>query len=268
MGKRKRAAIPSLILFNAHLIIFFLAYFPCLAENIYYKDGRMVEAEIINRTADTIWIEYAGGSIGIDAETISRITNNDGSLSKYGVDYLVDQIHELIKEKKYIEAEKSCSFLLASSPRDVNIRYLRGMLNQKIGNTLKAIEDYNFLINSDNADDAIFNNLGTIEVWLNKYDDATDLFYEAIKRNAQRVEFHNNLSELLMGLEKYDQAIEEYDKVLKLEPDNLVALFNLGVIYKNKGQYSLAGKQWQRVLAIKPDDADARKALLSLRGKR
>ncbi len=268
MVQRIRFIILFLILFSVLLIMFPFAYSRSLAEDIYYKDGRMVEAQIINRSEDTIWIQYGEGSVGIDAKAISKIINNDGSISKYGVGYLVDQIHELIKEKKYIEAERSCTSLLASSPKDVNMRYLRGMLNQKLGNTSKAIEDYSFLINNENADEAIFNNLGTIEVKSRKYDNATDLFYEAIKRNAQRVEFHNNLSELLMSLKKYDQAIEEYDKVLKLEPDNLVALFNLGVIYKNKGEYAKAGKQWQRVLAIKPDDVDARKALLSLRGKK
>lgn len=253
------------VLLSILLLIIMVIYSRCLAENIYYKDGRIIEAHIVDRTKDTIWIQYTGGSVGIDAKEISKIINKDGSISKYGVSYLVDQIHELIKEKKYIEAEKSCTSLLESSPEDASMRYLRGMLNQKLGNTSKAIKDYNFLISHENADETIFNNLGTIEVQSNKYDAATDLFYKAINRNSQRAEFHNNLAELLMSLKNYDQAIEEYSKVLKLEPDNLVALFNLGVIYKNKGDYSKAGKQWQRILTVKPDDIDARKALLSLR---
>lgn len=268
MIQRIKFTILFFILFSILLPIFFVIYSRCLAENIYYKDGRIIEAQIVDRTKDTIWIQYGGGSIGIDAKEISKIINNDGSISKYGVGYLVDQIHELIKEKKYIEAEKSCTSLLESSPENASIRYLRGMLNQKIGNASKAIHDYNFLISHKDADEAIFNNLGTIDAQSKKYDDATDLFYKAINRNSERAEFHNNLSELFMSLKNYDQAIEEYNKVLKLEPDNLVALFNLGVIYKDKGDYMKAGKQWQRILAIKPDDVDARKALLSLKKKR
>lgn len=265
MTRKTRFIRPPAVLSNILLFLFLAVYSPCPAENIYYKDGRKVEAQILKRTEDTIWIEYGAGTIGIDSKEISAIVNSDGSASKYGVDYLVDQIQGLIKEKKYAEAEKSCTFLLESSPNDARMRYLRGMLNQKLGNTSKAIKDYNFLVNHKDADEAIFNNLGAIDAQSEKYDDAADLFYKAIKCNPQRVEFHNNLSELFMSLKNYDKAIEEYDKVLKLEPDNLVALFNLGVAYRNKGQYSKAGKQWQRVLAIKPDDLDARKALLSLR---
>ena len=103
---------------------------------------------------------------------------------------------------------------------------------------------------------------------LKKYDDAADLFYKAINRNPQSAEFHNNLAELFISLKNYDRAIEEYNKVLKLEPDNLVALFNLGVIFSEKGDYLNAGKQWQSVLDKKPGDTDARKALLSLKGKK
>ena len=78
------------------------------------------------------------------------------------------------------------------------MRYLRGMLNQKIGNTSKAIKDYNFLISHEDADGAIFNNLGTINAQSNKYGDAEDLFYKAISCSPKRAEFHNNLSELFM----------------------------------------------------------------------
>lgn len=264
MIQKTKSIRPADIFFITLLFIFLLDSSMCLAEYIYYKDGRRVEAEIVKRTKDTVWIQYAGGTIGVDSKEISKILNSDGSVSKYGVGYLVDQIQGLVKEKKYIEAEKSCTFLLESSPEDSRMRYLHGMLNQKLGNASKAIEDYNFLVSRKDADDAIFNNLGAIDAQSEKYDDAADLFYKAIKCNPQKVEFHNNLAELFMSVKNYDKAIEEYNNVLKLEPGNLVALFNLGVVYKNKGDYLKAGKQWQRVLAVKPDDPDAKKALLSL----
>jgi len=250
------------------LLAFFVNPHRCLAEDIYYKDGRIIEAQIMGRNKDTIWIQQGGGSIGIDAKEVSKIINKDGSTSKYGVGYLVDQIHELIKERKYTEAENGCAILLESFSGNVKMRYLRALLNQKLGNTAKAIQDYEFLISHEGADEAIFNNLGTIDAKSKKYEDAADLFYKAINRNPQGAEFHNNLAELFMSLKNYDKALEEYNKVLKLEPDNLVALFNLGVVYRDKGDYINAGKQWQTILDKKPDDADAKKALLSLKNKK
>jgi tetratricopeptide (TPR) repeat protein len=268
MIQKSKFAIFAISLSGVLLFTFFFNYPQCLAENIYYKDGRTIKAQIVNRTKDTIWVQQGEGAIGIDAKDISKITNKEGRVSKYDVGYLVDKIQDLLKEKKYIEAEESCTSLLQVFPDNVNVRYLRGMLNQKIGNTSKAIEDYSFLISHKDADGAIFNNLGTINAQLNKYVDAEDLFYKAINCNPKMAEFHNNLSELFVSLKNYDQAIEEYNNVLNLEPDNLVALFNLGVIYKDKGDYRQAGKQWQRILAVKPDDLDAKKALLSLANKK
>jgi len=268
MIQRIKPIVLIFVVASISLIAFLFTYSQSLAENIYYKDGRVIEAQIVERIKDTIWIQYEKGAVGLDAKEINKITNNNGSISKYGVGYLVDQIHELVKVKNYIEAEKSCSLLLKSFPDNANIRYLRAMLNQKLVNASKAITDYEFLVSHKSADEAIFNNFGTIEANLKKYDDAADLFYKAINRNPQSAEFHNNLAELFMSLKNYDRAIEEYNKVLKLEPDNLVALFNMGVIFSEKGDYLNAGKQWQSVLDKKPGDTDARKALLSLKGKK
>jgi len=245
-----------------------ITYSFCLAETIYYKDGTSSQIQIVNRTADTIWVRDGSGSVGIDAKKVEKILNTDGTPSKYDVGYTVTQIQSAIRNKNYVEAERDCSALLELAPDNADVRYLRGMLNQKLGNTIKAIQDYNFLIIHRNADGFVFNNLGTIEAQLKKYGEAKDLFSQAVNSDPLRVEFHNNLSEVFANLKSYDQAIEEYKTVLALEPDNLVALFNLGLIYKNKGDYAQAAQNWERVLAINPEDADTRQALASLKNQK
>jgi len=265
MIQGKNPAIVFFVVLSVFLPLFLFTSSCCLAETIYYKDGTTAQAQIVNRTGNTIWVRDVAGSIGLDAQKIDKILNADGSPSKYDVNYTVIQIQNAIKNRNYLEAERDCSALLEVAPDNADVRYLRGMLNQKLGDTAKAIQDYNFLIIHRNADGFVFNNLGTIEAQLKRYSQAKDLFSQAVNSDPLRVEFHNNLSEVFASLKNYDQAIEEYRTVLALEPDNLVALFNLGLIYKNRGDFVEAQKQWERILAINPDDADTLQALTSLK---
>lgn len=193
---------------------------------------------------------------------------NLDSAPKINSPFLIKQIQDLVRQKRYIEAEKSCTLLLSSDPNNLEARSLRASLNQRIGNTAKATEDYNFLINNKRADGRVFNNLGVIYVKEKKYKEAEELFYKAIQISPERVEFHNNLSELLMEIKDDDRAIEEYEKVIQLEPANVAALFNLGLIYKNKGEFIKAKEQWDKILILNPDDKNAKSALEYLMSKK
>ena len=246
---------------NLFLFIFLLSCTQCWAEKIYCKDGDTVNAEIISRNKDTLWVKHSPGSVGMDVKNIIKIENDNGLLSKYDVANLRGQIQGLIKEKKYSEAAQVCGVLLGSSPDNVELRYLRAMLNQKIGDTGKAAEDYEFLVNHNAADGEIFNNLGAVYAKQKKYAQAQAMFSEAVKEAPARPEFHNNSAELFMELKDFERAIGEYKLVTESEPDNTLALYNLGVAYKSNGGYALAREQWEKILKLQPEDADAKKAL-------
>jgi tetratricopeptide (TPR) repeat protein len=247
------------------LLVFFICCNPCRAEKIYYKDGSIEKTAITSSSQNNIWVKNGAGSIGVDAEKIIKIENNDGSASKFNLPFLAKRVQYLIEQKNYTEAEKSCSLFVNISPNNVEARYLRAILNQRIGNQSKAAEDYNFLINHNYTNGKIFNNLGTIYAKDKKYKQAEDLFYKAIKENPDKAEFHNNLAELFLETKEPDHAINEYNRVLELEPDNTLVLFNLGVAYRNKGDLAKAKEQWDKVLVLKPDDAAAKNALGNLK---
>lgn len=261
MSSRTVFAKTPLVLLAAPLLVLICGYAQCRAEVIYYKDGTVVNAKVIYRTRTTLWIKHGQGSVGIDVDKIDRIEDEGGSISKYSVASLIGRLQELIKQKNYDAAQKTCAILLEGSPFDPEIRYLDGLLNQKIGNPGKAAEDYNFLIGNDAATAEVFNNLGTIYAAQKRYESAAAMFGEAIKRQGDRPEFHNNLAEASLQLKDFGRAINEYEKVSELEPSNTRALFNLGVAYKNNGDDNKAREQWERILNINPQDAQAQSAL-------
>lgn len=233
----------------------------CNAEKIYYKDGETISAKILYRSRGSIWIEVSSGAIGINTQDIDRIENDDGLISKYDYRSLSDAILDFIGQHRYDEAERLCTILLESLSSDARIHYLRGLLNQKIGNFEQAMGDYNFLIKHGVANAEIFNNLGAIYAHKKESKEAQDFFIKAIGKNPDIVEAHNNLANLLLQKKDYNRAIEEYNKVVEKEPNNIKALYNLGISYMNSKNYSKAREQWQKILAIKPEDKDAKNAL-------
>jgi tetratricopeptide (TPR) repeat protein len=176
----------------------------CRAEKIYYKDGKVVDKEIICRNKGTVWIKHPMGATGIDIDDIDRIENENGTISRYDHKNISKKIEEAISEKKYADAVKWCDFLLKSYPDSIRARYLRAVLNQKIGNLRQAEEDYEFLIDKKSADADIYNNLGALLAKEKKYKEAKSYFEKALEENPGLVEARNNLK----ALEKQEKAAE------------------------------------------------------------
>jgi tetratricopeptide (TPR) repeat protein len=256
------------ILLSILLITLLSNFSICNAEKIYRKDGRVVNAEILYRSKDSVWVKISSGAIGISTQDIDRIENDDGSISKHDYQSLSGTIQDFIRQQSYDEAVKLCSLLLESLPSDAQIHYLRGLLNQKIGNFEQATEDYDFLIKHGVADAEVFNNLGAIYAHNQESKEAQDFFIKAIGKNPDIVEAHNNLANLSLQIKNYTRAIEEYNKVIEKEPDNFKALYNLGIAYMNSKNYTKAKEQWEKILAIKPGDDDAKNALEYLKVKK
>ena len=235
------------------------------AEKIYCKNGRILNEKIAYRNKGIVWYGQLSGRVGIDTKNIEKIENDDGSVSKYDYSVMGQKIQSSIKEGRYADAIALCTTLLETIPDDIQIRYLRGILNQKIGNIENARQDYDFLVKSKKADAAILNNLGTIYGDDKKYSEAADLFIKAVAANPQMVEIRDNLAVTSLKANDYSRAMNEYEEVIDREPGNVNALYNLGVIYMSRGEYQKAKKLWERALALNPEDADTKKALEALK---
>lgn len=64
------------------------------AETIYTKDGETINVKIVSKTPNTIWYETAAGGtsgkLGISVDRVSRILNDNGSVSDYSPDKSMD----------------------------------------------------------------------------------------------------------------------------------------------------------------------------------
>jgi tetratricopeptide (TPR) repeat protein len=237
------------------------------AERIYYKDGRLGEGAILYRSKGTIWIAQPGGAVGIPMYTISRIEDDDGTVSKFDYESVSSLIRRLIEQKLYFRAAELCDRLVQLFPEYAPGRALRAALNQKLNNNNAAAKDYDYLIKHDMADALIYNDRGAIFAEESEFSRAKECFLEAVKRTPGMSAVHQNLADTYMKLKDFNAAIAEYEKMIELEPSNSAAMYNLGVAYQYIGNAAKARSAWEKVLLIDPQDLDAQMALKNSAGR-
>jgi Flp pilus assembly protein TadD len=231
------------------------------AEKIYCKNGKVLDVQIIYLTKKSIWYKTSLGSAGISIDSINKIENGDGSLSKYDYKNISSQIQEFIKQKDFNQALTYCAILLEYFPEDFQLHYLRGVLAQKVNNPELAEEEYGFLIKHKRADAKILNNLGVIYASRQKNEEARDLFIKVQKQDPLIKEASVNLATLFMNLNDYPRAIQAYQQVLNSDPGNAKALYNQGMAWYKSKDYAQARTNWTKMLDFEPDNKEAINAL-------
>ncbi len=98
--------------------------------------------------------------------------------------------------------------------------------------------------------------LGVIAYQRNQYQEAVDLYEQALERLPNYAEIHNNMAVALDKLDRKDESFEHYQKALALKPDYAEAWHNLGTLEQSRLNIDTAIHHYQKSVALKPDYAD------------
>jgi tetratricopeptide (TPR) repeat protein len=141
--------------------------------------------------------------------------------------------------------------------KDEIAHFNRGVDHQKRGDTIKAIEEYEYVLklNPNNAE--AHNNLGIIYKDQDNLDKAVDHFQFVMALDPGMDEVHNNLGVLYYLKGDHEEAMQEYQKALELNPDNLMCLVNLGLVYKAQGMRVKTIDTLETILSIEPFQVEA-----------
>jgi tetratricopeptide (TPR) repeat protein len=231
----------------------------CRAEKIYYQDGRVIEGQVSSRSRDALFVKITKAgkeeTLSLELKEVSRIEDDNGSISKYDYGLLLKEARNCLRQGLYDEAAGLYGKLLASFSENKNLRYLHAILSHKIGELDKAEEDYEFLIAQDSADAVIFNNLATIYAQQKNYARAIEMLNQAARQDPLLKASFDNLAKLSFETRDYQRAIDEYNQLVATEPDNAQALYYLGIAYTLKGDYNHAEGQFKKVKALEPNYA-------------
>ncbi len=91
----------------------------------------------------------------------------------------------------------------------------------------------------------------------NEYENAIDLFDQAIRLNPYYASAYNSKAISLDKLKRHEEALVCYEKALELEPNNTAMLTNKGVCLNNLKRKSEAIECLNKALDFEPQDVDA-----------
>ena len=161
-------------------------------------------------------------------------------------------------EKKY------CHYMLDLSPQMRLTTFWLANAYVKEGDLERAKHYYTKSIRGHKDDWEVYTNLGYIEDKLGNTEKAIRLYQKAIMLDSGAAQPRSNLSSIYIIEKKYDKAETLLHGTIRKNPYFIDAKKNLAVIYIKKGLKERAKQVIEQILEIKPQDKDALSLLQSL----
>lgn len=124
----------------------------------------------------------------------------------------------------------------------------RAYLNERIGETDHALEDWSSAIDIEPVDAALYGSRGFFYLRLHRYDNAIADFSKGETLDPKSPIFAYGLGQVESARGNYEEAIESYTKALSLAPDHATALLGRGEAYLAKKSYRNAQLDFEHVL--------------------
>ena len=168
----------------------------------------------------------------------------------------INQILELIKKRKLIQAETKISKLIKKIKPNhevINIfamiLFQQNKIDQAILQWEKAIEiNPNYFFG--------YNNLGNAFYKKEKYETSIQYYTKAINLNNDYVEAYNNRANAFLKLHNVEEAIENYKLATKLNSNYLPSIKSMADIYVKLKENDKAIVQINKIISLEPDNAD------------
>jgi len=126
-----------------------------------------------------------------------------------------EQIDRLLRERRYDEALARVDAVLARSPRNVQARFLRGVVLTEAARTAEAIAAFEAMTSEFPELPEPYNNLAVIHAGAGRHEVARALLLRAIDVAPGYVTAHENLGDLYLAM-----AAGAYARALALDPTN------------------------------------------------
>ena len=151
------------------------------------------------------------------------------------------EILELIKIKKFKEAQKKCELVKENLKENVEFFHIYGFVLFNLKNYDEAINQWHNAISIDPNFVSGLNNLGNAYSKIKKFSEAIKYLNRALEIKPDFFETYYNLSEIFFLRGMYEESLKNINLAIKLKPDNLPTIKNkLKLLYKlNKKEESL-----------------------------
>ncbi len=160
--------------------------------------------------------------------------------------------------EQYLDAESDCTIALQYNSDNLEARLNLGLAYYRLGESEKAIAEYNKVIKSDRQDYRAYYNRGLAHFAVKDYPAAIADYNLALISNQEITEqqktlIYNDRGVTYVILEDYQNAIANFNQAINLEPNNYSAYFNRGCAYHRQKNYLAALEDFTEVIQLNPD---------------
>ena len=136
----------------------------------------------------------------------------------------INEILELINERRFEEAEKKCKKIENKFKDNAELLHTYGYIFFNLKKYEQAIEQWEKAVNINPQFVFALNNLGNVLSKLKKFDKAVEYLNKALKINPNFFESYYTLSEIFFKTKDYEKSLININKALDLKPDNLTII--------------------------------------------
>lgn len=111
-------------------------------------------------------------------------------------------------------------------------------------------------------------NLGTIQRFIGKFEEALISYDVVVQRNPQLAYVLENRARLYCDMDRYEDALKDYSTIILHHPDNLDALYNRGLVYIILRKLDEAEGDFNAVLQQREGDKNAKAGLAMILKRR
>lgn len=137
----------------------------------------------------------------------------------------IQDLQALVKQGQFSQALERADSMLASKPRDAQVRFLKGVVLSELNRGAEAIIVFQKLTEDYPELPEPYNNLAVLYAQQRQYDKARNALEMAIRTHPSYATAHENLGDIYARL-----ASQAYDKALALDSSNVAAQNKLALI--------------------------------------
>ena len=137
----------------------------------------------------------------------------------------IQDLQALVKQGQFSQALERADSILASKPRDAQVRFLKGVVLSELNRGAEAVVVFQKLTEDYPDLPEPYNNLAVLYAQQRQYDKARNALEMAIRTHPSYATAHENLGDIYARL-----ASQAYDKALALDSSNVAAQNKLALI--------------------------------------
>ena len=211
----------------------------------------------------------------VATEGIENIEKSSETLKRLGYES-VDEFDvlagDIVQGERYIQVLKDSFNLMdiaTFEPDIIEAHFSVAVYLNVLGQTDKAIEQYEYLLNISPEHSIALDSLAKIYLDRGEYEKTESYYKQIIKANPSFSQSYMDLADVYCAFipEKKSEIPQIIEEALKERPEGTNLMLYLAEFYEQEKKYDLSIEWYQKALDVNPDSEVAKQAIEFIKGK-